>query len=124
MLSPLFDAFVEASPVSVMMRVLMENIFNPSRMDQLFKTHSERQYEQELLFSTQVDLMSLVVCGMYPSVHAAYQKKAVEVSVSATALYNKLQRIELPVSRALVHETASRLLTLCLFKLFWFIQLL
>ncbi|WP_177176222.1 hypothetical protein [Trichormus sp. NMC-1] len=35
MLSPLFDAFVEASPVSVMMRVLMENIFNPSRMDQL-----------------------------------------------------------------------------------------
>jgi hypothetical protein len=107
MLSPLFDAFVEASPVSVMMRVLMENIFNPSRMDQLFKTHSERQYEQELLFSTQVDLMSLVVCGMYPSVHAAYQKKAVEVNVSATALYNKLQRIELPVSRALVHETAS-----------------
>ena len=68
-----------------------------------------RQYEQELLFSTQVDLMSLVVCGMYPSVHAAYQKKAVEISVSATALYNKLQRVELPVSRALLHETASDL---------------
>lgn len=109
MLSPLFDAFVEASPISVMMRVLMENIFNSSRMNQLFETYSKRQYEQELLFSTQVDLMSLVVCGMYPSVHAAYQKKAVEVSVSATALYNKLQRIELPVSRALVHETASDL---------------
>ncbi len=109
MLSPVFDAFVEASPVSVMMRVLMENIFNSSRMNQLFETASVRQYEQELLFSTQVDLMSLVVCGMYPSVHAAYQKKAVEVSVSATALYNKLQRIELPVSRALVHETASDL---------------
>ncbi len=92
-----------------MMRVLMENIFNSSRMNQLFKTYSERQYEQELLFSTIVDLISLVVCGMYPSVHAAYQKKAVEVSVSATALYNKLQRIELPVSRALVHETASDL---------------
>jgi hypothetical protein len=27
MLSPIFDAFVEASPVSVMMRVLMEKIF-------------------------------------------------------------------------------------------------
>ncbi|MEA5600374.1 CHAT domain-containing protein [Nostoc sp. UHCC 0252] len=65
-----------------------------------------------LLFSTQVDLMSLVVCGMYPSVHAAYQKKAVEVNVSTTALYNKLQRVELPVSRALVHETASDLLQL------------
>jgi hypothetical protein len=76
-------------------------------MNHLFETYSERQYSQELLFSTQVDLMSLVVCGMYPSVHAAYQKKAVEVSVSTTALYNKLQRIELPVSRALLHETAS-----------------
>ena len=91
------------------MRVLMENIFNSSRMNQLVETASVRQYEQELLFSTQVDLMSLVVCGMYPSVHAAYQKKGVEVSVSATALYNKLQRIELPVSRALVHETESDL---------------
>ncbi|MEH1908241.1 MAG: hypothetical protein V7L05_23645 [Nostoc sp.] len=109
MLSPIFDAFLEASPISVMMRVLMENIFNSSRMNQLFKTESVRQYEQELLFSTIVDLMSLVVCGMYPSVHAAAQKKAVEISVSATALYNKLQRIELPVSRALVHETASDL---------------
>jgi len=46
---------------------------------------------------------------MYPSVHAAEEKKAVEISVSATALYNKLQRIELSVSRALVHETASDL---------------
>ncbi|MEA5595917.1 IS4 family transposase [Rivularia sp. UHCC 0363] len=109
MLSPLFDAFVEASPVSVMMRVLMERIFNSERMNHLFKTYSDRQYEQELLFSTTVDLMSVVVCGMYPSVHAAYQKKAVEISVSATALYNKLQRVELPVSRALLRETASDL---------------
>jgi hypothetical protein len=107
-----FDAFVEASPVTVMMRGLMEHIFNSSRMNQLFETYSERQYSQELLFSTQVDLMSLVVCGMYPSVHAAYQKKAVEMNVSTTALYNKLQRVELPVSRALVNETASDLLQL------------
>lgn len=109
MLSPVFDAFVEASPVSVMMRGLMEHIFNSERMNQIFNTYSERQYEQELLFSTVVDLMSLVVCGMYPSVHAAYQKKAVQVNVSATALYNKLQRVELPVSRGLVQQTASDL---------------
>lgn len=32
-----------------------------------------------------------------------------EVSVSTTELYNKLQRIELPVSQALVHEAASDL---------------
>jgi hypothetical protein len=37
MLSPVFDAFVEASPVSVMMRGLMEHIFNSSRMNQIFE---------------------------------------------------------------------------------------
>ncbi|MCC5654676.1 transposase [Nostoc sp. XA013] len=105
----MFDAFVEASPVTVMMRGLMEHIFNSSRMNQLFETYSERQYSQELLFSTQVEMIRLVVCGMYPSVHTAYQKKAVEVNVSTTALYNKLQRVEVSVSRALVHETASEL---------------
>ncbi|MEH2262282.1 hypothetical protein [Nostoc sp.] len=55
MLSPVFDEFVEASPVTVMMRGLMEEIFNSSRMNQLFETYSERQYSQELLFSTQVE---------------------------------------------------------------------
>jgi hypothetical protein len=48
MLSPVFDAFVEASPVSVMMRGLMEHIFNSERINQIFNTKSERQYEQEL----------------------------------------------------------------------------
>ncbi len=48
MLSPVFDAFVEASPVSVMMRGLMEHIFNSERMNQIFKTKSDRQYEQEV----------------------------------------------------------------------------
>ncbi len=79
----------------------MEHIFNSEGINQI-QPYSKRQYEQKLLFSTQIDLISLVVCGMYPSVHAAYQKKAVSVNVSATALYNKLQRVELSVSRALV----------------------
>lgn len=50
MQSSLFDAFVEASIVSVLIRGLMENIFNSSRMNQIFETSSVRQYEQELLF--------------------------------------------------------------------------
>ncbi len=51
--------------------------------------------------------MSLVVCGIHPSVHAAYKAKAVERSVSTTSLYNKLSGIELGVSQALVRETAN-----------------
>lgn len=53
--------------------------------------------------------MSLVVCGIHPSVHAAYRSKAAELSVSTTALYNKLQGIEPKVSQALIRETVPEL---------------
>ena len=112
MLSAIFDQFVEASPISVMARGLMENIFAPEKMNEIFDTHAQHQFQQELLFSSQVDLMSLVVCGMHPSVHAAYQAKAAAMSVSTTALYKKLQGIELTVSQALVRDTASQLQSL------------
>lgn len=58
MLSSIFEQFVEESPVSVMARGLMERVFAPEKMDRLFETHAQRQYQQDLLFSSQVDLMS------------------------------------------------------------------
>jgi hypothetical protein len=109
MLSTIFEQFVQMSPVSVMARGLMERIFAPDRMNQLFANHAQSQHQQELLFSSQVELMSLVVCGIQKSVHAAYKAKAVELSVSTTALYKKLCGVELNVSRALVRETAQDL---------------
>jgi Transposase DDE domain len=109
MLSSIFDQFVQMSPVTVMARGLMERIFAAERMDQLFDTHAKVQYQKELLFSSQVDLMSLVVCGIQKSVHAAYKAKAVDLSVSTTALYNKLNGVEIGVSQALVRETAADL---------------
>ncbi|WP_169927043.1 hypothetical protein [Brunnivagina elsteri] len=48
----------------------MSRIFAPERMDSLFTKHAQVQYQQDLLFSSQVDLMSLVVCGIQKSVHA------------------------------------------------------
>lgn len=53
--------------------------------------------------------MSLVVCGIQKSVHAAYRARAANLSVSTTALYDKLSGIELGASQALVRETASKL---------------
>jgi hypothetical protein len=86
MLSSIFDQFVRMSPVTVMARGLMERIFAADRMDKLFDTHAKVQYQRELLFSSQVDLMSLVVCGIQKSVHAAYKAKAVDLSVSTTVV--------------------------------------
>ena len=112
MLSSIFEQFIKESPVSVMMQVLMSHIFAPERMDRLFTKYAEEQYQQDLLFSSQVDLMSLVVCGIQKSVHAAYKARAANLSVSTTALYNKLCGVELNVSQALVRETAKDLIEL------------
>lgn len=61
MLSSVFEQFVKGSPLSVMAQVLMTRIFAPERIDSLFTKYAYVQYQQDLLFSSQVDLMSLVV---------------------------------------------------------------
>jgi IS4 transposase len=109
MLAEVFSAFIEQSPVSVMMRALMERIFRGQRLDDIFAAHAKVQYQRELLFSTLVNLQSLVVCGIQPSVNAAYKAKAEEVNVNRSALYQKLNRVETQVSAALLRETAAEL---------------
>jgi hypothetical protein len=109
MLAAIFDTFVQHSPISVMMRGLMEHIFAGDRLDRLFESHAKVQYQRELLFSSVVDLLSLVVCGIHPSVNAAYKAKAETMNVNRAALYQKLNGVELGVSAALVRETAAQL---------------
>lgn len=109
MLDSTFEQFVQMSPVTVMARGLMEQIFAPERMDQIFASNAKVQYQRELLFSSQVDLMSLVVNGVHKSVYAAYKAKALKQTISTTALYNKLNGVEIGVSQAVLRETASEL---------------
>jgi Transposase DDE domain len=105
----LFDRFVDESPICVMARGLMERALTPQRVDELFEKTAQRQYTRELLFSTTVDLMALVVCRVRPSVNAAYQAKKEEVGVTVRALYDKLECLEPGISAALVRHTAERL---------------
>ena len=104
-----FDRFAQYSPVSVMMRGILEYAFPPTRLDELFREHADQQYEDELLFSTVVNTLSLVVTGTRKSVNAAYQASKDEFTVSVTALYDKLQGIETQVSRAMLCESCRRL---------------
>lgn len=115
MLDAIFERFVKQSPVSVMVRSLMERVFNAQQLDAIFDNHARSQYTRELLFSSIVDLMSLVVCGIYPSVNAAYRAKASSLNVSRTAVYDKLNGIELDVSAALLRETAASMIDLMQF---------
>ena len=104
-----FDPFLTDSPISVMARGALEYALSPEALDAVFKQLAQRQYTRELLFSTVVDLMSLVVCKKYPSVHSAYQALAERIPVSLTSLYNKLDHVEPNVSAALIPYSAKQL---------------
>jgi hypothetical protein len=53
--------------------------------------------------------MSLVVCGVHPSVNAAHQASAEEIGVSVTSIYNKINGIEPNTSGELVREIAGQM---------------
>jgi hypothetical protein len=109
MLSSIFESFVKQSPISIMMRGLMEAVLCPQRLDAIFESYSKLQYTRELLFSSLVNLLSLVVCGIHPSVNAAYKANAEALNVTRGALYEKLNGVETEVSAALLRETATEL---------------
>lgn len=108
-LSDVFDRFAQDAPLSVMARGIMENALNPQILDQLFEDVAEKQFTKKLLFSTVVDLMSVVVCRIRPSIHAAFQAQAETIGATVDAVYDKLDGTETVVSEALVREVAARL---------------
>jgi len=98
MLDQVFDGFVDESPVSVMFRGTLENIFSSERLDAIFEENAEKQISGELAFSTCAGLLSLVTTRIQPSVNAAYTKNVEKVGVSVQSVYHKLNGIELSVS--------------------------
>jgi len=77
-------------------------------IDDVFETHRQRQYSRELLFSTVVELMSLVALGLRPSLHAAARRMP-ELGVSLAALYDKIKRTEPGILRAPVQGSTQSL---------------
>ena len=110
--SPIFERFVEKSPVTVILRGLMEVVLVPSKLDELFEQTAQTGYTREILFSTLVKLMTEVVCSVRQSIGSVYKAMSAEMSVSKSAVYGKLNRLEPCVSRALVQSTALDLATI------------
>jgi IS4 transposase len=109
MFTEVLDRFVEESPVSVMFRATLENAVTPELLDEVFTSTAKRQRVSELLFSSVVDLLGLVVTGARRSVNDAYRAKKEQLAVSVTAVYDKLQGVETEVSRQMVVQTGSRM---------------
>lgn len=108
-LDGVFRPFVEQSAVTVMMRGVLEYALPRKRIDELFREHARRQYEGELLFSSVVDLLGTVVCGVHKSTNAAYLASRWKFEQSVISFYKKMQGVETPVSQALVRESATKL---------------
>jgi hypothetical protein len=107
--SLVLDRFVVESPFCVMARGLLESAFAPAKIDALFGAHAVAQSTRTLLFSSAVEIMSWVVCRIRKSVNASckHLEKHGRLPVSVDAVYDKLARVELQTSRALVRHTAA-----------------
>ena len=102
------ERFEKHEPASVMARIALEQAMPAAWIDEVFEAKRQRQYPRELLFSTVVELMSMVSLGLQPSLHAAARKME-NLPVSLAALYDKVKRTELPLLRALVQGSSARL---------------
>ena len=109
LLSAPFEKLLEASPVSVMMRGIVENLFHAERLDRLFEETAVSQYTRKLPFSTVAEVMGEVVFNISPSVGASLQERWETLPVSRKAFYQKLNAIEPAVSAVLVRDSAKRL---------------
>ena len=102
------DRFEKKTPASVMTKLVLEQAVPAEWVDKVFAEHRQRQYPRELLFSTVVELMSLVSLGLRPSLHAAARQMD-NLPVTIAALYDKISRTEPELLRALVSSSAERL---------------
>jgi len=109
MFSEVLDRFVEQSAVSVMFRGTLENAVTADLLDKIFADTAKRQRCSELLFSSVVDLLSLVATGMRKSVNDAYRAKKEQLTVSVIAVYGKLKGVETEVSRQMIRGRAARM---------------
>lgn len=103
------ERFERQAPASVMARMALEHALPAGWVDEVFEAHRQRQYSRELLFSTVVELTALVSLGLRPSLHAAARQMPA-LPVSLASLYDKVNRTEPTILRALVRGSAERLM--------------
>ncbi len=109
MLRKLFEQATAKMPISVMTRLLMGSVFDSKWIDEVFEKNRERQYSRELLFSTVVEMMSMVSLGVCQSLHSASQTYKEKLNVALSSLYDKINRTEPKLLQELVRQSAMRL---------------
>lgn len=82
----LLRRFMQESPATVMARAVLEHAFPDRVLDPMFRRTARQQYEDKLLFSTVVKVLSAVVLRGRKSVRQAYlaeQRAQAQATLSA-----------------------------------------
>jgi hypothetical protein len=90
--------FEQHAPTSVMVHTAMDHAVARERIDATFEEYRQQQYSGELLFSTMIELVTLVSLGLRPSLHAA-ARNLETLPVSLSALYDEVSRTEPAILR-------------------------
>lgn len=107
-LPTILDPFAEAAAPAVMTRIALDWIVEATDLDRLFAEMAEGQYTREFALEHFVLVLLDVACGFRSSPRAAFRRRQLERVASLSAFYRKLDRMELAVPAAVVHQTASR----------------
>jgi IS4 transposase len=99
------DRFVQRSPFTVMVRCTLENLLRPENLDAMFAETADRQYTRQILFSSLVDLMGLVVCKIRPSMRSAYLSRKDRIDGTLKSVYDKLNHVEPAVVAEMVRRS-------------------
>lgn len=102
-----FEAFLNESPVAVMVAGCLERTFAPERLERVFEDHAVLGYAKELAFARCVEILLHVVFRMSRSVAGYYQAHRAQLPVTRQAVHRKLNGIEPAVSAGLVEHTAA-----------------
>jgi hypothetical protein len=100
----------QKTPVTIMTRGLLENTLRPEFLEDIFQRNVRTQRQRNILFSFIVELMLLVACKIRPKIHSAYKAWHEELPFTVDAVYDKIAGVEIPVSQALVRETARKMI--------------
>jgi hypothetical protein len=103
------ELFLKIAPCCLLARTVLEHLFDPYRLDELFHRVADTQYHRQIFFSDLFHLMFSVVLRTKPSVLAAYREAQAELGVSHQAVYSKLAGTDDIISESLVADSAIQI---------------
>ena len=109
MFSPIIQHFAKQTPISMMIQGLLERALPTEEVEPIFNDHASRPYERKILFCDIVELMSVVVCRIRPSVSSAIKNWHEKLPAGRKAIYEKINHTEPQLGQQLVQHSARKL---------------